>query len=48
MEAALNGPAGRIPLGGPGLTIGRAPDNGFVIADPKALRFIRKVRGIAW
>lgn len=36
MEAALNGPAGRIPLGGTGLTIGRAPDNGFVIADPKA------------
>lgn len=36
MEAALNGPQGRILLGPTPLTLGRAPDNQFVLTDSKA------------
>ena len=36
MEATLNGPYGRTPLGAPGLTIGRGPQNQLVMQDVKA------------
>jgi hypothetical protein len=36
MEAALNGPLGRITLGSTEITIGRLPDNKLVVSDPKA------------
>jgi hypothetical protein len=36
MEAALNSPAGRVPLGPTPVKIGRAPDNALVITDPQS------------
>ena len=36
MEAALLGPGGRIPLTGGPLTLGRTPDNQYVVNDSKA------------
>ncbi len=35
MEAALNGPSGRINLGSTEITIGRLPGNQLVVSDPK-------------
>jgi pSer/pThr/pTyr-binding forkhead associated (FHA) protein len=36
MEAALNGPLGRMLLGPAIVTIGRVPGNSLVVNDPKA------------
>lgn len=44
MGAALQGPFGRIDLGPAVLTIGRAPDNQFVVNDPKASSHHAEIR----
>jgi pSer/pThr/pTyr-binding forkhead associated (FHA) protein len=44
MEAALQGPLGRIVLGPAVLTIGRAVDNQLVIHDPKASSHHAEIR----
>jgi predicted component of type VI protein secretion system len=44
MEAALNGPNGRIVLGATPLTIGRTPDNQLVVNDAKASSHHAEIR----
>lgn len=44
MEAALNGPQGRIVLGPTPLTIGRTPSNQLVVNDPKASSHHAEIR----
>lgn len=44
MEAALNGPNGRIVLGATPLTIGRTPDNQLIVNDAKASSHHAEIR----
>ncbi len=47
MDAVLNGPGGRVIIESGGISIGRAQDNGLVLADPKSSSHHAEIRSMA-